>query len=243
MTTGGLRLGVWASLGEPRSAAELERSGLDWVVLDGQHGHFDDRAVRETLALRRERLVPLLVRVRANDAGLIGRALDAGADGVILPLVETADEAGAAVAAAYHPPRGSRSWGPLRGLERTDGEDGRPPQPTVVVMVETARGLSAVAEIAATPGVDMVLVGPSDLALSLGTTVDELIAADAPGAPLRTILGACRDAGVVPAAFGATVDRAARLARLGYEWVVAALDTDLLASGGALATRVREQLG
>ncbi|MDQ1512795.1 MAG: 4-hydroxy-2-oxoheptanedioate aldolase [Microbacteriaceae bacterium] len=238
-----VRLGVWAMLGEPRTAAELERSGLDWVVLDAQHGHFDDRAVRETLSLRRERLVPVLVRVRANDAALIGRALDAGADGVIVPLVETAAEAEAVVAAASYPPRGSRSWGPLRGLERTDGADGGPPKPLIVVMVETAGGLAAVSAIAATPGLGMVLVGPNDLALSLGITVDALLADDRPDAPLPTVVRACRDAGVLPGAFGATVERAAVMARLGFEWVVAGLDTDLLASGGALARRVRERLG
>jgi 4-hydroxy-2-oxoheptanedioate aldolase len=243
MTETGLRLGVWAFLGEPRNAAALERSGLDWVVLDGQHGHFDDRAVRETMALRRERLVPLLVRVRANDAALIGRALDAGADGVIVPLVDTAAQAEAAVAAASYPPRGSRSWGPIPGLERIGREGDRPPQPMVVVMVETALGLSAVAEIAATPGVDMVLLGPSDLALSLGTTVDELIAADGADAPLPTLVRACRDAGAIPAAFAGTENRAAGMARLGFDWVVAALDTDLLASGGRVRERVDRLLG
>lgn len=241
--TADVRLGVWAMLGEPRTTAELERSGLDWVVLDAQHGHFDDRAVRETLALRRERLVPVLVRVRDNDAGLIGRALDAGADGVIVPLVETAGQAEAAVAAASYPPSGSRSWGPLRGLERTDGVDGSAPEPLIVVMVETAGGLSAVDAIAATPGIDMVLVGPNDLALSLGTTVDALIADESPESPLRTVVGACRDAGVLPGAFGATEERAAGMARLGFEWVVAALDIDLLGFGATVARRIRERLG
>lgn len=236
------RLGAWASLGEPRTAAALTTSGLDWVVLDMQHGHFDDRAVRETLALRRERRVPLLVRVPANDPAAIGRVLDAGADGVIVPLVDTVEDAEAAVASACYPPRGMRSWGPLPGLERTDGTDGRPPRPFVAVMVETAEGLGQVGGIAAVDGVDMVFVGPFDLSLRLGTTVDALLADTAADAPLPRILAACRDAGVLAGAFGPGVDRTRALVELGFTRVVLALDTDLLAGGGALAAAVRQRL-
>jgi 4-hydroxy-2-oxoheptanedioate aldolase len=237
--TAQVRLGVWALLGEPRTAAALEHAGFDWLVLDAQHGHFDDAAVRATLALRREHRVPVLVRPRANDAGLIGRALDAGADGVVVPLVQNAAEAEAAVAAASYPPRGIRSWGPLPGLERTDGEDGRPPKPFVAVMVETASGLDDVAAIARTPGLDLVFVGPFDLSLSLGTTVDGLLADERPEAPLQRILAACAAAGVAAGAFGATVPRARRFVELGFEWVVAVLDTGVLEAGGALADQVR----
>lgn len=233
------RLGIWAALGEPRTAAALEHAGFDWLVLDAQHGHFDDRTVRETLSLRGERRIPLLVRPRANDAGLIGRALDAGADGVVVPLVQNAAEAEAAVAAASYPPRGIRSWGPLPGLERTDGPAGGPPKPFVAVMVETASALEDVDAIARTPGLDLVFVGPFDLSLSLGLTVDELLADDADGAPLPRILDACDAAGVAAGAFGATVPRARRFVELGFSWVVAALDTGVLQAGGALVDAVR----
>ena len=234
-----LRLGVWSLLGEPRGAALLEGSGFDWVLLDQQHGHFDDRAVRETLVLRGERRVPLLVRPRTNDAGLIGRALDAGADGVIVPLVSSAAEAEAAVASASYPPRGNRSWGPLPGLERTDGADGRPPRPFVGVMIETAEGLADVDAIAATPDLDLVFVGPFDLSQSLGTTVDDLLADDSTDGPLGRVLAAARAAGVLAGAFGATVDRARAFARHGFTFVVGALDTDLVAGGAAITDRIR----
>ena len=112
-------LGVWALLGEPRTAASLEHAGFDWVLLDQQHGHFDDRAVREAFEHRRERRVPMLVRPRANAVDLIGRALDDGADGVIVPLVESAAEAEAAVAAATWPPRGRRHRQTVRTRRRS----------------------------------------------------------------------------------------------------------------------------
>ena len=230
--TDDVRLGVWAMLGEPRTTAALEHAGFDWVLLDQQHGHFDDAAVRATLALRREHRVPVLVRPDANRADLIGRALDAGADGVIVPLVESGEEAEAAVAAAHHPPRGVRSFGPLPGSEQAE-------RPFVGVMVETAAGLAAVDAIARTPDLDLVFVGPFDLSLSLGTTVDDLLADDAPEAPLRRILDACRAAGVRAGAFGATERRARRFLELGFTDVVAALDTSVLAAGAAIAARVR----
>ncbi|WP_253908639.1 aldolase/citrate lyase family protein, partial [Arthrobacter sp. H41] len=95
MTT---RSGVWVTLGDARTAAELEHTGFDWLGLDAQHGHFDDRSLRDLFALRRDPLATVLVRVAANDPTLIGRALDAGADGVIVPLIDTAEHAEAAVA-------------------------------------------------------------------------------------------------------------------------------------------------
>jgi 4-hydroxy-2-oxoheptanedioate aldolase len=232
MTDGTVRLGVWSMLGEPRTAAALEHAGFDWVLLDQQHGHFDDPAVRATLALRRERRVPVLVRPRANRADLIGRALDAGADGVIVPLVESAAEAEAAVSAAHHPPRGARSFGPLPGSDQAE-------RPFVGVMVETAAGLADAAAIARTPDLDLVFVGPFDLAASLGTTVDALLADDGPDAPLARVLAACRAAGVRAGAFGATEPRARRFLELGFTDVVAALDTSVLEAGGAIAARAR----
>ncbi|MGN6446726.1 HpcH/HpaI aldolase family protein [Amnibacterium sp.] len=227
-----VRLGVWAMLGEPRTTAALEDAGFDWVLLDAQHGHFDDAAVRATFALRLEPRVPVLVRPAANRADLIGRALDAGADGVIVPLVERAEEAEAAVAAARYPPRGIRSFGPLPGSAQA-------PRPCGGVMVETADGLAAVDAIATTPDLDLVFVGPFDLSQSLGTTVDDLLADERPDAPLRRILAACRAAGVRAGAFGATEPRARRFVELGFTDVVAALDTSVLAAGGAIADRVR----
>jgi 4-hydroxy-2-oxoheptanedioate aldolase len=229
-----VRLGVWAMLGEPRTTAALEGAGFDWVLLDQQHGHFDDAAMRATFAVRGERRVPMLVRPRANAADLIGRAMDAGADGVIVPLVESAAEAEAAVAAASYPPRGIRSFGPLPGLEPA-----APAKPFVGVMVETATGLADVARIAAVPDLDLVFVGPFDLSLTLGTTVDALLADDAPDAPLPRIVAACREAGVRAGAFGATEERARRFLELGFTDVVAALDTSVLAAGAAIADRVR----
>lgn len=229
-----VRVGVWAVLGEPRMAALLERGGFDWVVLDQQHGHFDDRAVRHTLALRGDRAATVLVRPAANDPMLIGRALDAGADGVVVPLVGSAAEAEAAVAAAHYPPRGIRSRGQLPGLERPDLA-----RPFVALMVETRAGLADVAGIARTADVDLLFVGPNDLAASLGTSVDDLLADESPDGPLGRVVEAGLSHGVPTGAFSPTVERARSFARHGFTWVIAALDADLVSDGRRIVDLLR----
>ncbi|WDF32603.1 aldolase/citrate lyase family protein [Arthrobacter agilis] len=237
-------LGVWATLGEPRLTRELGTSGPGWVGLDAQHGHFDDRALRDALAHRPTGSAPMLVRVAGKDATLIGRALDAGADGVVVPLVDTVADAEAAVAASHYPPLGARSWGPLHGSRpaHTPGTDARThPIPLCAVMIETAAGLEAVEAIAAVPGVDMIFVGPFDLSLALGVQVEELLASEDDDAPLRRITTACSSAGIRSGAYAGTPERAAVLARAGFHWIASTTDTALLPLGiGALRGLLRQ---
>ncbi|WP_247826874.1 HpcH/HpaI aldolase family protein [Arthrobacter antioxidans] len=236
-------LGVWATLGEPRLTTELARSGVGWVALDLQHGHFDDRSVRDALGRRAADTAPMLVRVAANDAALIGRALDAGADGVVVPLVNGVADAEAAVAASHYPPRGARSWGPLPGSRAVHGpgsDDAPHAVPLCAVMIETMAALEAVEAIAAVPGVDMIFVGPFDLSLALGLDVDELLSSPEDDAPLRRIARTCRQAGIRAGAYAGSSGRAALLAAAGFDWIAAATDTGLLALGvQALRTQAR----
>jgi 4-hydroxy-2-oxoheptanedioate aldolase len=227
-------LGAWATLGEPRLTGELARSGLGWVGLDAQHGHFDDRSLRDALGRRSADAAPMLVRVAANDAALIGRALDAGADGVVVPLVSSVADAEAAVAASRYPPHGARRWGPLQGSRPAygPGSDGGPHDvPLCAVMVETAAALDAVEEIASVPGVDMIFVGPFDLSLALGLDVEDLLASTGDSAPLGRIVRACRNAGILAGAYAGTPGRAVLLAGAGFSWIAATTDTALLPFG------------
>ncbi len=227
-------LGAWATLGEPRLTNELALSGLGWVGLDAQHGHFDDRSLRETLGSQPVGAAPRLVRVASNNAELIGRALDAGADGVIVPLVSTVADAEAAAAASHYPPRGARSWGPLHGSRpvHSPGSDGgRHAVPLCSVMIETAEALEAVGEIAAVPGIDMIFVGPFDLSLALGLEVDGMLGAQGDAAPLARIVSACSAAGIEAGAYAGTAERAAVLAAAGFRWIASTTDVGLLALG------------
>jgi 4-hydroxy-2-oxoheptanedioate aldolase len=237
-------LGVWATLGEPRFTRELATAGAGWVGLDAQHGHFDDRALRETLRQRDAGSAPMLVRVASREAALIGRALDAGADGVVVPLVDSVADAQAAVAASHYPPLGARSWGPLHGSLPAYGpgsDTGKHAVPLCAVMIETAAGLDAVELIAAVPGVDMIFVGPFDLSLALGLTVDELLAARSVDAPLPRITRACAAAGILAGAYAGTPERAALLAAAGFGWIAATTDAGLLALGAeSLGSALRD---
>lgn len=222
--------GVWSLLGA--AAAEAVSHGRPgWIGLDAQHGFYDDRSMRDTLHAVTG--VDVLVRVRSLDAGEIGRALDAGARGVVIPMIESAGSAARAAAAVRYPPIGSRSWGPFApywGRAQVGVEEANR-QVVCGVMVETRLGLDNVEEIAATPGVDMVFVGPYDLALSLGVALDDLIAGDK--GELRSIVSACRANDVIPGVYAGSPARARQLAGMGFEVVAARSDRDLLIDGVA----------
>jgi 4-hydroxy-2-oxoheptanedioate aldolase len=204
--------GAWIQ-GTDAATTRALATSLEWIAIDQQHGRADDRAMLELLEATAG-LCQRYVRVRSLDAGLIGRALDGGADGVIVPQIASVDEARAAVAASHYPPRGDRSWGPM--VEHS-------PEVVVGVMVESARGLQAVTEIAAS-GADLLFVGPYDLALSLGTTVDTLLNEQS---ALTTIRDAAIAAGIAIGAFAGTPARAARFASLGYRQIAVTTDGQL----------------
>ena len=223
-------IGVWSILG-PVAAETVSHATPGWIGLDGQHGLYDDNAIRE--ALHAITTVDTLVRVPSNDAALIGRSMDAGARGVIVPMIETAEQAARAAAAVRYPPEGTRSWGPFAQYwgrqEVTVREAG--PQAVCAVMIETSNGLDRIDEIFSTPGVDMVFVGPYDLSISLGTSVDDLVAGR--DGELEAIVAACQAHDVIPGAYGGTSDRTARLSELGFELVAATTDRSLLLDGVA----------
>jgi 4-hydroxy-2-oxoheptanedioate aldolase len=229
--------GLWSSLGGWASLEALAAAGPGWICLDLQHGLWSqDSAVPVLLNARLA--VPLLVRVGLNAPDQIGRVLDAGAAGVIVPMVETAEQARDAVSWSAYPPAGTRSWGPMAGYGV------RPPEqpPECFVMIETQRGLDAAEQIAATPGLTGLFVGPYDLARSLGTTVPELLSGQSPASPLLRITAACRSAGIVAAGYAGAPGTVSALRSAGFTMLATAADTDLLASAAsATAAAWRER--
>ena len=226
------RLGAFSTSGSPVVARDLLEAGLDWVCLDAQHGRWDDASVLSALDLLHGQAGQVVVRVRALDLGLIGRALDAGAGGVVVPLVEDAAQAAEAVAAVRYPPLGRRSMGPMRAAYGELGEVAAANAGTfLAVMVETASALADVDAIAGTAGVDAVFVGPFDLSLALGTDVVSLLADDGPSAPLPRVVDACRAAGVRAGAYAGEPERAARMLELGFDWVAVTNDHAAVTAG------------
>ncbi|OZC84539.1 aldolase [Rhodococcus sp. 06-418-1B] len=163
-------LGYWSVIDSPVSTEWLAHVGWDYIALDLQHGLIGYSGMLAGLAAIDAANGPAgLIRVEANNATVIGRALDAGAAGVIVPLVDTAADAAAAVSAATYPPTGIRSYGPMRSQLRIGPNPADADRDTVVLaMIETPQGLANVEEICAVPGLDGVYVGPSDLRLAVG---------------------------------------------------------------------------
>jgi 4-hydroxy-2-oxoheptanedioate aldolase len=163
-------VGAWLQLGSPVTAELVVRSGAGWAGIDTEHGAISHHEMAAMLQVLRLGGVPALVRVAGNDHGEIGRALDAGACGVIVPQVESRAEAERAVAACRYPPAGRRSWGPLQvalaegDWTPQDGDD----HAACIVMLESEAAVHGAEDIVSTPGLDAVLLGPNDLALTIG---------------------------------------------------------------------------
>lgn len=229
-------IGGWALLG-PSTAAALALSEADWVGVDAQHGSFDAAAVEQALRLI-EPGRDVLVRVPVSSPEWIGRALDAGARGVIVPMVETGADAEEAVRLSRYPGVGDRSWGPFVGRwgRPVTGPEEANASIVCAVMVENRRGLENVDAIASTTGVDMIFVGPFDLSLALGTDVDDLLEQGVDG-PLGVIVEACRKYDVIPGAFAGNRARVAALSAIGFRVLAGGEDIELLkAAASAMVT-------
>jgi len=232
----GAALGViWLSLGAPALAELAAQAGADALVLDLQHGLWDRAGLEAAVGLAAPRC-PVLVRVAENSARAIGEALDAGAEGVLVPLVETPEEAAAAVAAARYPPEGRRSGGGVRPLAAGFGPyvAHARARTLVGVMIETRAGVADAAGIAAVPGLDLVFLGTGDLMLS---HADEPDPAGATEAACARVLAACRAAGLPCGAF--TPDAAAAVARRAEGHALTVVASDLPEIMGAFAGAAR----
>lgn len=166
---GGTAIGAWVLLRDPLIAEAAARAGFDYVVVDLQHGlnSFDSlEGMVQAIVLGGS--TPL-VRVPWHDHWMIGRALDAGAQGVIVPMVNDAEQARRVADACRYAPVGTRSIGPIAvGTRVPDYSSTANDRVLCIVMIETAEALANIDEITSVPGVDATYIGPSDLSLSLG---------------------------------------------------------------------------
>lgn len=167
------QVGMWVCSGSPLIAEIAAGSGVDWLLIDGEHSANTLESIQLQLQAVAAYPVTPLVRVPFNDAVLIKQFLDLGAQNIIVPMVSSAAEAEAAVAATRYPPLGVRGVGSaLARSARWNRVDSylqdAAEHTSLIVQIETAAGVAAAAEIAAVDGVDAVFIGPSDLAASLG---------------------------------------------------------------------------
>ena len=190
--------GMWVCSGDATVTEVAAGSGLDWLLLDMEHSAASLETVLTLLQVSAAYPVTPVVRVPGNDPVVIKRVLDLGAQNLIVPMVSSADEAIAAVAATRYPPRGVRGVGSALARSarwnRVDdylAEAGE--HVSLTVQIETTTGVDNAAEIAAVEGVDAVFVGPSDLSASMGLlgqqSHPDVVAA------VHAVFAACRDAG------------------------------------------------
>jgi 4-hydroxy-2-oxoheptanedioate aldolase len=219
---------------------EYAYAGYDYVGFDVQHGYLDDADV--ALLLRRLEQLPIVTAVRlpSGDPAPIGRVLDAGADAVIIAMVESPEQAAAAVAATRYAPTGVRSFGPLRaslGVDTSELES----RVSVFAMIETAKGLAALDEICAVAGLSGVYVGAADLAISLGYAVVEAATQPAVRDAMTHIQATAAAHGLVTGIHAGTGHLGNAMARLGFRMITLASESQALRRGAA--EHLREATG
>ena len=227
----------WLSIGNPFTAEIMAAQGYDSVTIDVQHGALDYSSMLPMFqAMRASGVVPM-ARVPWLEPGIIMKALDAGALGIICQMINNAAEAATFVSYMRYPPHGQRSFGPTRaniayggyGVEANE-------QVLAFAMIETAQGIANLDAIAATPGLDGIYVGPADL--TLGTQEGCLPPAFDREEPemialIQQIVAACKANGIRAALHCGTPDYAARAIKWGYDMTTVSGDSRLMAAAAS----------
>ncbi len=230
----------WCSIGNPFTAEFMAAQGFDSITIDMQHGALDYSNLLPMFQAMRASGACLMARVPWNEPGIIMKALDAGAYGIICPMVNTAEDAARFVSCMRYPPLGQRSFGPTRVSFAAGANYAGEANDNMLAfaMIETADGMANLEAIAATPGLDGIYVGPADLTLSLtqgrlppgfDREEPEMIAA------LQTILAACKKNGIRAALHCGTPEYAARAIGWGFDMTTVGGDSRFLAAAAGAA--------
>ena len=232
----------WLNIPSSYVAELVAHQGWDSATIDLQHGMISmSDAYAMLTAISTTDCVPL-VRVPWNEPGVIMRALDAGAYGIIAPMINNRQEAEAFVGACRYAPDGYRSVGPNRAVlyAGSDYLDKAIRTVLTICMIETVEALAHLEEICQTPGLDVVLIGPSDLGLSMGKGAQSNQTDPDVVAAIDHILKTAKEAGKKTAIFNSNVAYAKDMAAKGFDLVTVASDTGMIKAGGKM---VRDMKG
>lgn len=240
--TDGTAFGVWCTIPSGAVTEQLALTDPDYVCIDCQHGLIDYADMLAMLQAMARIDVTSVVRVVSHDHAVIGKVLDAGADAVIVPMVNDRAQAEHVASACRYAPTGVRSYGPVRatatvGSAETDVLDAHV---LCLVMIETERGVANADEICSTPGIDGVYIGPADLAISLGERPGGLI----PGRhteAVEHVLDRCNARGIIPAIHSYDGATARQYAAMGFRMVTVGVDLRLLRA--AVVSELRDGRG
>ena len=224
----------WLSVGNSFTAEIMASAGYDAITADLQHGAFDYAAALGMFQAMRASGVAVMARVPWLDAGAIMKALDAGAYGIICPMVNSREEAERLVSYVRYPPAGTRSFGPTRVNFSAGANYGAEANDTIVclAMIETREAFDRVEEIASTPGLDGLYIGPADLTLGLtGTTYRTGFDREEPDMvdAIRHILAVAHRAGKRACLHTGSAAYAAKAVGWGFDLVTVSNDVRLLA--------------
>ena len=231
--SGGTAVNGWLAVPSGFSAETMAHQGWDSLTVDMQHGVVDYQAMVAMLtAISTTQTVPM-VRVPWLEPGYLMKSLDAGAYGVICPMINTVEDAEKLVAWVRYPPHGTRSFGPIRGLLYGGQDYHEHANDTVVAfaMIETREGFDNLEDILKVPGLDGVYIGPSDLSLALGCrpTLDDV---DPPVVEaIEYIVAKAKEHDKIAGIHNATAETALKRIDMGFQFVTVSSDARLMASG------------
>jgi 4-hydroxy-2-oxoheptanedioate aldolase len=231
--SGGTAVNGWLAIANSFSAETMAHQGWDSLCIDMQHGVVDYQAMVTMLqAISTTDTVPV-VRVPWLEPGVLMKALDAGAYGVICPMVNTREDAQKLVAWTHYAPRGVRSFGPVRATLYGGADYPQHANDTIVTfaMIETAQALDNLDDILSVEGLDAIYIGPTDLSLSLGCnpTLDDVDPKAAQA--IDHILARAKAHGVVAGIHNAGTDAALKRVAKGFQFVTVSSDARLIAAG------------
>ena len=239
LTSGKPVYATWCGLPDPAVAGILAREpGYGCCVLDMQHGSIDFLTAARAIPLVAAAGMPCLPRIPVGEFGTASRLLDAGASGIIAPMINSVADARAFAGAVKFPPVGGRSWGPHAALTLS-GRDG----PTyfrdangftlTFAMIETREALGLIDDILAVEGIDAIFIGPADLSIGLsrGAALDPT--GQEVDAAIAHALARTRVAGRLAGIYAGNGQRAGEFARLGYDLVAIGSDAVFMKAGAA----------
>jgi 2-keto-3-deoxy-L-rhamnonate aldolase RhmA len=230
-------IGTWINLTGPPIIEIIGRSGFDFLLIDGEHSPFNETDLRDSLIACDNTPAETLVRVRANEEPRIKLALDLGADAVMVPMVNTVDDARRAVQAAKYPPLGGRGIGPWRSSDYYRNYEGYVNEANdataLIVQIEHKDAVAAIDDIIAVKGIDAIFVGPADLSASLGHGTNsgnpDTLAA------IKLVAEACRAKGMPMGIDCLTPEHISRWGALGYRCFIFGADFVFLEEGASAA--------
>ncbi len=238
MQQGKPAFGYSLQLGSALVGEALASCGIDFILIDTQHGSFSPESTVLTLmALTHGTAVPM-ARVARNDYTLIGRLLDEGALGIVVPMVHTREEAQAAADACLLPPRGRRSWGWGRArVYGSDYPDRINDELFVAVQIESIQAVENAEAILSVPGIDGCWIGPADLALSLGIDPRRAAEDDRHARAIERVVEACHNTGKIAGFAAYSPEDALRRAEQGFLFLTAGSEIGFMLSGATAGVR------